>query len=72
MKKYSEKLLLPFQWCHFCMRMEPVVTEQTEYEDESITIRKCKHQTVCEAAEFAKEREKAFRAVQEVQGDGNR
>lgn len=71
MRKYREELLLPFKWCQFCMRCETVTTSTTGFGDESVSILKCKHQTTCEAAEFAKEREKALRAIQEAQSDGN-
>lgn len=72
MRKYREVLLLPFKWCQFCMRCEKVETSTTGFGDESVSIWKCKHQTTCEAAEYAKEREKALRAIQEAQSDGNR
>lgn len=72
MRKYREELVLPFKWCQFCMRCETVITSTTEFGDESVSIWKCKHQTTCEAAEFTKEREKAFRAFQEAQNNGER
>lgn len=67
-----QKLLLPFKWCEFCMRIETVTTSTARIGDERISSLKCKNQTVCEAAEFAKEREKAFRAIQEAQNNGER
>ncbi len=49
-----QRVMLPFKWCQFCKAKDIVVASVSKRGDTKTTVMKCRHQTVCEAAEFAK------------------